>query len=71
MLCLVDSVDQVEDSLADLFSLLGFKFNSYDGVKMEPTIEDMKETFEEESKSKNPPPYPSHNVNVDEGEGGE
>ena len=54
MLCLVGSVDEVEEALAELCSLLGFKLNSLlDGVKVEPTLADVKETFEEESYSKN------------------
>ena len=54
MLCLVGSVDPVEETLVELCSLLGFKLNSLlDGVKVEPTLADVKETFEEESYSKN------------------
>ena len=53
MLCLACSVDQVDEVLADLCSLLGFTLNSCHGVKLEPTLLDVKETFCEENYSTN------------------
>ena len=53
MLCLVGSVDQVDEVLADLCWLLGFTFKSCHGVKVEPTLVDVKETFDEETYSRN------------------